>query len=255
MWLNLRALEERLETRFVGRRVIYLTSTSSTQDVARAEAEADAPDGTAVIAEEQTKGRGRFGRSWVSPSGANLYFTLIMRPEARRARSLGMVAPLAVAEAVEQVTGLSPRIKWPNDVIVEGRKLAGVLIETEVQGQSLKYALVGPGINVNFDIEDTSEIADIATSLKRELGRAISREELLAMLLNRFEKLYESDITDVVQRWRLRLDTLGQRVRVTFRDQVQEGLAEDVDADGNLVLVQADGKRVLIEAGEVTLRG
>jgi len=255
MWLNLRALEERLETRYVGRRVIYLTSTTSTQDVARAEAEADAPEGTAVISEEQTKGRGRFGRSWVSPSGANLYFTLIMRPEARRARALGMVAPLAVTEAVEQVTGLSPRIKWPNDVIVEGRKLAGVLIETEVQGQSLKYALVGPGVNVNFDIEDTSEIAGIATSLKRELGRETSREELLAMLLNRFEKLYESDITDVVQRWRLRLDTLGQRVRVTFRDQVQEGLAEDVDADGNLVLVQADGKRVLIEAGEVTIRG
>jgi BirA family biotin operon repressor/biotin-[acetyl-CoA-carboxylase] ligase len=255
MWLNLHALEERLETRYLGRRVIYLTSTASTQDIARVEAEGGARAGTLVIAEEQTKGRGRFGRSWVSPSGANLYFTLIMRPEARRARSLGMVAPLAVAEAVEQVTGLSPRIKWPNDVIVEGRKLAGVLIETEVQGQSLKYALVGPGVNVNFDIEDTSEIADIATSLKRELGRDTSREELLAMLLNRFEKLYESDITDVVQRWRSRLDTLGRQVRVTFRDQVQEGLAEDVDADGNLVLVQADGSRVLIEAGEVTLRG
>lgn len=255
MWLNLRALEETLETRYVGRRVIYLTSTASTQDIARVEAEGDASAGTLVIAEEQTKGRGRFGRSWVSPSGANLYFTLIMRPEARRARSLGMVAPLAVAEAVEQVTGLSPRIKWPNDVIVEGRKLAGVLIETDVQGQSLKYALVGSGVNVNFDIEDTSEIADIATSLKRELGRDTSREELLAMLLNRFEKLHESDITDVVQRWRSRLDTLGRQVKVTFRDQVQEGLAEDVDADGNLVLVQADGSRVLIEAGEVTLRG
>jgi len=256
MWLNLRALEERLETRFVGRRVIYLTSTSSTQDVARAEAEADAPDGTAVIAEEQTKGRGRFGRSWVSPSGANLYFTLIMRPEARRARSLGMVAPLAVAEAVEQVTGLSPRIKWPNDVIVEGRKLAGVLIETEVQGQSLKYALVGPGVNVNFDIEDTSEIAGIATSLKRELGRETSREELLAALLNRFETLYEGGASvDIVGQWRSRLETLGQQVKVTFRDQVEEGVAEDVDAQGNLILSRSDGSRVVVEAGEVTLRG
>jgi BirA family biotin operon repressor/biotin-[acetyl-CoA-carboxylase] ligase len=107
---------------------------------------------------------------------------------------------------------------------VEGRKLAGVLIETEVQGQSLKYALVGPGVNVNFDIEDTTEIADIATSLKRELGRETSREELLAALLNRFETLYAGGASvDIVRRWRSRLETLGQHVRVTFRDQVQEG--------------------------------
>jgi len=257
MWLNLRAVEERLETRFVGRHIVYLTSTTSTQDVARAEAEEGAPAGTLILAEEQTAGRGRFGRTWVSPAGKNLYLTVIMRPEVHRARCLGIVAPLAVAEAVEDVTGLSPRIKWPNDVIVEGRKLAGVLIETEVQGQSLKYALVGPGINVNFEIDEASDIAGIATSLKRELVRDTSREELLAVFLNRFEMLYESapEGGHVLQEWRSRLDTLGRHVKVTFRDHVQEGLAEDVDADGNLILAQPDGRHVIIEAGEVTLRG
>lgn len=257
MWLNLHAVEERLETEFVGRRIVYLTSTGSTQDIARAEAESGGPDGTAVIAEEQTAGRGRFDRVWVSPAGQNLYFTLIMRPPLERLRSLSIVAPLAVALAVEGTTGLTTRIKWPNDVLVNGRKLSGILIESEIAGESVKYALVGPGINVNFDIERSPEIAAIATSIKRELGRETSREELLAAFLNQFESLYKTAPKSdaVVELWRSRLDTLGREVRVTFRDQSYEGTAEDVERDGSLVLRRADGSRVTIEAGEVTLRG
>jgi BirA family biotin operon repressor/biotin-[acetyl-CoA-carboxylase] ligase len=256
MWLNLAAVEQRLATRFVGRRLVYLTSTGSTMDVARAEAEAGAPDGTVVLAEEQAKGRGRFERAWVSPAGKNLYLTLLMRPSLDRLRSLSIVAPLAVALAVEDSTGLKPRIKWPNDVLIDGRKLSGVLVESEVIGQSVKYALVGVGVNVNFDVEQSPEIAGVATSLKRELGSESSREELLAKFLNRFEQLYEDAPKGdaVLQQWRSRLDTLGREIRVTFRDQVYEGLAEDVDVDGNLILVQPDGTRRTIEAGEVTLR-
>jgi BirA family biotin operon repressor/biotin-[acetyl-CoA-carboxylase] ligase len=225
-------------------------------DVARAEAETGAPDGTVVLAEEQTKGRGRFERAWVSPAGQNLYLTLIIRPSLDRLRSLSIVAPLAVALAVEDSTALSPRIKWPNDVLIIGRKLSGILVESEVIGQSVEYALVGVGVNVNFDIEQSPEIADIATSLKRELGRETSREALLAAFLNRFEQLYEDapEGDGVLQQWRSRLDTLGREIRVTFRDQVYEGLAEDVDADGNLILIQPDGTKRTIEAGEVTLR-
>ncbi len=257
MWLNLRAVEERLETRFVGRRIVYLTSTGSTQDVARTEAESDAPAGTLVLAEEQSAGRGRFGRTWVSPAGKNLYLTLVMRPPLDRLRSLSIAAPLAVAQAVEGLTALSTRIKWPNDVLINGRKLSGMIVETELSGGSVTYALVGVGVNVNFEIDKASEIAGIATSLMRELGRETSREELLAVLLNRFEALYEDAAQggQVLEEWRSRLDTLGRHVKVTFRDHVQEGLAEDVDADGNLILALPDGRRVVIEAGEVTLRG
>ena len=256
MWLNLSAVEQRLTTRFVGRRLLYFTSTTSTMDVARAEGETGAPDGTVVLAEEQTKGRGRFDRAWVSPAGQNLYLTLIMRPSLDRLRSLSIVTPLAVALAVEDSTGLLPRIKWPNDVLINGRKLAGVLVESEISGSSVEYALVGPGINVNFDVEQSPEIAGVATSLKRELGRETSREELLAAFLNRFEQLYEDAPKGdaVLQQWHSRLDTLGREIRVTFRDQVYEGLAEDVDHDGNLILVHPDGTRRTIEAGEVTLR-
>lgn len=256
MWLSLGAVEPLLTTRYVGRRLLYFTSTSSTMDVARAEAEAGAPEGTVVLAEEQTKGRGRFGRAWVSPAGKNLYLTLIIRPPLERLRSLSIVSPLAVALAVEDCTGLSPRIKWPNDVIIDGRKLSGILIESESSGSSVRYALVGPGINVNLDVEPSSEIAGIATSLKHELGRETSREELLAAFLNRFEQLYEdAPRSDAVhEQWRSLLDTLGREIRVAFREQIYEGRAEDVDRDGNLVLVEPDGTRRTIEAGEVTLR-
>lgn len=256
MWLNLAFVAQRLTTRFVGRRVLYLTTTTSTQDVARWEAEAGAQDGTVVLAEEQTKGRGRFDRAWVSPAGQNLYLTLIIRPSLDRLRSLSIVAPLAVALAVEDSTSLKPRIKWPNDVLINDRKLSGILVESEVRGQSVEYALVGVGINVNFDTEQSPEIADIATSLTLALGHETSREELLAAFLNRFEQLYEDapKVDAVLQQWRSRLDTLGREIRVTFRDQVYEGLAEDVDVDGNLILVHPDGTRRVIEAGEVSLR-
>jgi BirA family biotin operon repressor/biotin-[acetyl-CoA-carboxylase] ligase len=256
MWLDLGSVEARLETQFIGRRVVYLTSTGSTQDVARGEAESDAPAGSVVLAEEQTAGRGRFGRRWVSPSGKNLYFTLIMRPPLERLRSLSIIAPLAVAMAVEESTGISARIKWPNDVLVNDRKLSGILIESELSGQSVKYALVGMGVNVNFDVEEAAEVAGIATSVKRELGHETSREELFAALLNQFEVLYEMAARgpEVLQEWRGRLETLGRQIKITFGGHVEDGVAEDVDGDGNLILLRADGSRVAIEAGEVTLR-
>ncbi len=256
MSLDLRSVEGRLTTNFVGRRILYLTSAASTQDVARAEAEGGAPEGTAVLAEEQSAGRGRLGRSWASPPGTNLYLTLVMRPPLARLRTLSIVAPLAVAQAVEETAGLAPRIKWPNDVLVAGRKLAGVLIESELSGQSPRYSLVGIGLNVNLDTDEVPEIAGIATSLRRELGHDVSREAVLAALLNRFEALYEEVARGpaVHAAWRSRLETLGRQVRVTFGEQVEEGLAEDVDGEGSLVLRRPDGSRVTVAAGEVTLQ-
>ena len=255
MSLNLERVEERLSTQAIARRLIYLTSTTSTQDIARREAEAGAAHGTAVIAEEQTAGRGRLGRSWVSPTGKNIYVTLLLRPELARLRVLGMAAPLAVVRAVESVTGLAPTLKWPNDVLLSGRKLAGVLIDSELSGSAVKYALLGIGVNVNFDIPEGSEIATIATSLKREAGSEVSREDVFAALLNEFEQLYLHAPPEVIRdAWRQRLETLGREVTVTFRGTVHEGVAEDIGADGSLLLRRADGSQLVVEAGEVTLR-
>ena len=247
-------VERRLRTRYLGRNLLYLDTTSSTQDVARAEAERGGPVGTAVLAEEQTAGRGRLGRAWVSPAGKNIYVTLVMRPPAPKLRVLSIVSPLAIAEVLEGI-GLTPRLKWPNDVLVGGRKIAGILIETELSGDAVKYALVGIGLNVNFDVEATPEIADIATSVRRELGRDASREELLAALLNAFEARYEQALEGeaVFQAWRSRLETLGRRVRATLGERVEEGVAEDVDAEGNLLVRRDDGSLAVVEAGDVTL--
>jgi BirA family transcriptional regulator, biotin operon repressor / biotin---[acetyl-CoA-carboxylase] ligase len=255
MWLDLPAIEAALQTSFTGRRFIYLTSTSSTMDVARAEAESGAEEGTVVLAEEQTAGRGRFGRQWLSPAGKNIYLTLLLRPTVDQLRRLSIITPLAVALAIEETTGLTPQIKWPNDVLLVGRKVAGILIETEFSGSEPRYALLGPGINVNFDIDPTSEIASIATSIKRELDAEASRESLLAAFLNHIEALYTAtDPRAVHEAWKSRLETLGRDVTLTFRGESFPGHAEDVDDAGNLILRLPDGSHRTFEAGEVSLR-
>ncbi|GBD12798.1 Bifunctional ligase/repressor BirA [bacterium HR24] len=256
-WPDLSRLEQLLDTRYVGRRLVYYSSVGSTQDIARREAEAGAPEGTLVLADEQTAGRGRLGRSWASPPGQNLYLTLVLRPPLEVLKRLTIVAPLAVARAVADTTGIQAGIKWPNDVWIGRRKLAGVLLESEVQGGQVRYCLLGIGINVNMDVEAIPDLAEIATSLRRELGREVPREDVLASLLHHLEALYEEARGGgpVLEEWRARLITLGQEVTVRFGDQVEEGLAEDVDEEGRLLLRRRDGSRIAIEAGDVTLRG
>jgi BirA family biotin operon repressor/biotin-[acetyl-CoA-carboxylase] ligase len=257
MWLDLSEVHNRLETAFCGRRVVYYSSLGSTMDEARREAEAGAPEGTAVIAEEQTAGRGRFGRNWVSPAGQNLYVTLVLRPDVAHLRVLSMVSPLAVCRAIDSVSAVRPMIKWPNDIVVGGKKLAGVLIEGEVTGEEPRYALVGIGINVNYRVDDPS-ISSIATSLINEAASAVSREALLAALMNAYEELYQqsaASLSEVHDGWRGRLETLGRQVTVTFGDEKHEGLARDVDGEGNLLLRTASGQVLTLEAGEVSLGG
>lgn len=253
---SLDGLQALLTTVFVGRCAVHQASVTSTMDVARAEAEGGAPDGTLVVADEQTQGRGRRGRGWVSPPGGNIYATLILRPGVWEIGSLGMVTPLAVCEAMDAVAGVRSVIKWPNDLLIEGRKVGGVLIDTRLRGEEVEYALVGVGVNVNFDPSQHEEIREMATSLASELGREISREALLAVFLNRFERLYLAARSDegVREAWKARLETLGRRVEVRLGDRVEEGVAEDVDGEGNLVLRRDDGSTAVLAAGDVTLQ-
>jgi len=250
-----KALREGLATRFIGRRLEYRAMLGSTQDLARRLARAGAPEGTVVLAGRQTAGRGRLGRSFMSPRGG-LYFTVVLRPSQEDLRPLPIVAALAVARGLEQVAGLRTGLKWPNDVLVGGRKVCGILLESELMGQAVNYVLMGIGVNVNADMAAYPEIAAIATSAAAEAGREVSREALAAAILNELEALYlaAQDGRSVQAEWRDRLETLGRRVRVTCGEQVEEGLAEDVDGDGSLILLSPDGSRVTIVAGDVTLR-
>jgi BirA family biotin operon repressor/biotin-[acetyl-CoA-carboxylase] ligase len=253
--MDLDLVRSLLGTRRIGRELCYLPSTGSTMDVARGEALAGAAEGLVVVADEQTAGRGRLGRAWIAPAGVNLYLSILLRPSLERMKRLGMVAPLAVADAVAAVSGLDVRFKWPNDVRIGERKLCGILIESGFAGDSPSFAVAGIGLNVNLDADSYPEIAAIATSIARELGRSVSRERTLAALLTAFERHYLQDDAEVLRlAWRSRLDTLGGEITVAFSGGTESGIAEDVDADGSLLLRRRDGSRVTLPAGEVTLR-
>ena len=250
-----------LTTTVMGCRVDYLPSTRSTMDDARRAAAEGAPDGTLIVADEQSAGRGRFQRIWVSPPGVNLYLSLLLRPSPEVASQLSMMAPLALARALRRVAagrGGAVTIKWPNDVRMGGRKIGGILIESSLgQDGAEGFSIVGIGVNVNFDPADHPEIRDIATGLLGELGRHVPRVELLSALMEETEELYLAlgQGISVREEWALLLDTLGQRVRVTWGDTVYEGIAEGVDDGGGLLLRLADGGIVSLSAGEVTLSG
>jgi len=251
-----KAVRDGLTTRFIGRRLEYRVVLGSTQDVARELARAGAPEGTVVLTGRQTAGRGRLGRSFISPRGG-LYLTVVLRPALDHLRPLPIVAALAVARGLEREAGLKTALKWPNDVLVGGRKICGILLESELTGQTANYVLMGIGVNVNADVAAYPEIAAVATSAAAEAARRVSREALAAAILNELEALYLAVQAGrpVQEEWRGRLETLGRQVRVTCGETVEEGLAEDVDGDGSLILLRPDGSRVTIVAGDVTLRG
>jgi len=244
-----------LNTCFVGRHIIYYPSLPSTMEVAREAGWQGAVDGTVVIVEEQTAGRGRRQRSWISPQGG-IALSIILRPSVQHLPQMIMLASLAVTNAIESVTGLQTGIKWPNDVLIRGKKVCGILIENHMRGSNLEFTVVGIGINVNIDPAVYPEIADIATSLSAELGHPVSRDEILQKLMVAVEKLY-LDIKagqSLHQRWRERMVILGRGVQIIEEGKVEQGVAEDVDVDGSLLLRRSDGSLTRIIAGDVTLR-
>jgi len=249
------AITDNLETRFIGQRVVYYPSVTSTNEVARQEAQRGASEGTVIIADEQTVGRGRKKRAWLSPRGS-IALSIVLYPSIVHLPSLIMVASLAVAHSIESATGLKPQLKWPNDVLIRGRKVCGILIESGVKGRKVDYAAVGIGININLRMADFPEISTIATSLSAELGREIPLEHFIRCLLIEVERLYlDSQSGEAIfQQWRSRLVTLGRRVQVSYGETKQEGIAESVAEDGSLLLRSPGGSLVKIVAGDVTLR-
>lgn len=253
--ISAEAVGRNLRSRFIGRRLVYYPSVPSTMDLAREEARGGAVEGSAVVAGEQTYGRGRRGRIWMSPPGS-ISVSLVVRPQHGDMVSLVMVAALAVANAIEMATGLRAGIKWPNDVLINRRKVCGILIENELGRDFLSYAVVGIGINVNLRTGDYPEIASLATSLSDELGRTVSCLDLLCRLFEEFERLYlaASAGSGVFEQWRARLVTLGRRVVASCEGTSLEGVAESVASDGSLILRHPDGTSSKVVAGDVSLR-
>ena len=248
-------IKRNLKTELIGRKVIAYPSLTSTNDIAKREAKRGAREGTVIVAEEQTAGKGRLKRAWLSPRGS-IALSVILHPTPAQLPSLIMVASLAAAHCIEKVSGLKTQIKWPNDVLVNDRKVCGILIESDVRGSAVDYAVIGIGINVNLEPVDFPEIAATATSLSNELGEKLSRREMIRCLLVELENLYlalpEGD--SVFREWRERLVTLGKEVEVSSGQTGYKGIAESVASDGSLFLRQPDGSLIKIVAGDVSLR-
>ncbi len=252
--LSPEAITSNLGTEFIGQRVIYYSTLPSTMEAARQEARWGAPAGTVVVAEEQTAARGRLNRSWCSPRGC-LSFSVILRPNIAYLLNMIMLASLAVARAIEKVTGLKAEIKWPNDVLIKGKKVCGILIESEIRRTSLVYVIIGIGINVNLHLNDFPDLVPTATSLSDEAGKEVSRLKLLRQLLIEMEQLYQQlpDGDSVYEPWRDNLVTLGKAVRVQSGETVFEGVAESVGKDGSLLVRQQDGSLARVVAGDATI--
>ncbi len=234
--------------------VHYLRKCSSTQDVAALLAEEGAEEGTLVVAEEMDKGRGRMGRRWAAPRGG-LWFTLVLRPRRLEyLHALSLCMGVAVARAIRNVTEVGVELKWPNDVVFQGKKLGGILVEAKVEADVVRYVLVGVGINVNNELPP--ELRGFAVSLREVLGRRVARVPLLRACISAMMQYYsflrDGKLDKVLKEWRNLSCTLGKRVRVSMIDgRSLEGVAEDVDDVGRLVLKLDTGERILIDAGDV----
>lgn len=254
-------LRETIQTRRFGKEFVFLRETTSTNDVARELASKGAPEGVVVIAEMQTAGRGRLQRRWFSPRGG-LYFSIVLRPgiKARDAAKLAFVASLAVAEVLKERYGLPVEVKWPNDVLVNAKKICGVLVETEARGEEIGYAIIGIGVNVNIDVEKElpEELRASTTSIMNELGLEVRLDEIFKYILEKLEDLYEeflrSGFSRILERWKRYAGFLGKTVEVSSGSERLQGLALDIDHEGALIVRLSDGGTRRFLVGEISLR-
>lgn len=239
------------------REVMLFDRVDSTNRIALEMASQGLPGGIVILAEAQEKGKGRLGREWFSPEGMNLYFSLLLRPyqPVRDFPLFSLATSVALVEAIQRMTGLAVQIKWPNDIILGDKKLAGILLESEVRGEQAPPLVIGIGVNVNIGLTDfPPELQKTATSLQIALGRPVDRTDLLIEIFNRSAEQYRlvEDKALLIQSVRRHCQTLGKRVRVQTARQEFEGWAEDLQEDGALLIRMGDGKQRRILVGDVT---
>lgn len=258
--LDGKAIQLSLQTRIFGRSLHLLEVTSSTQEEARRLANEGAPEGTLVIAEEQTGGRGRQGRKWQSPPRKGIWMSLLLRPQypLSFAPQLTLLTAVAVCRAIRKVSGVEAGIKWPNDLLVDGKKVSGILIESVGEDERIKYCIAGIGIDVNLELQDLPpELHPIATSLLLKSGQNQDRTRLIAAVMNELEQLYElyenEGFAPIGSLWEALSVTLGKRVTVKTARGETQGTAEALDKSGGLVVKTDDGQTYTVFSGDVQL--
>lgn len=251
----------RLRTKWVGHPVRFYEKTGSTNIQAKMEGENGGQSGMLFVADQQTAGRGRRGRSWDSPAGTNVYFTLLLKPDFApdKAAMLTIVMAMAVARGIEKAGVPNPGIKWPNDIVVNGKKVCGILTEMSTEREYIQHVVIGVGINVKKQ-DFAPEIADKATTLEVECGYPVSRSALVADIMEAFEEYYESfvqteDLSGLQEAYDAMLVNKGREVCVLDPKGEYRGIARGINATGELLVEMPDGSIREVYAGEVSVRG
>lgn len=244
----------------IGRDIRVFQETTSTNDIADKLARDGVKEGVVVFAESQSRGRGRLGRAWLSPSGRGLWFSILLRPPLapQAATRLTILAATAVARAVRLGTGLTPEIKWPNDILIRGRKVVGILTELSAELDHIRHMILGVGIDVNQAAGDfPPELRSVATSLRIEAGQVFDRPTLAAAVVRELDadyaRLCHGSFEDIATEWAAQCTTLGRNVTIRMGDRSLQGRAEALDDDGALIVRTEHGRLERVVGGDVTL--
>jgi len=258
---TIKKIQTAFKGEIIGRKFIFLKSTTSTNDEAiKIGEKMRDPEGFVIIADAQRRGRGRVGRSWFSPPGVNLYFTVLLKPSLHPsdASTLTLMAAVAVVSAIRKYVGLKVETKWPNDIVINNKKAGGILLEMKCDKDKINYVAIGIGINVNMPLDMfPDDIRPLATSLKEECGKGIDRIMLLGRILEELEKYYKlilrGDKDALRSEWIGLNSTVGNNVVVQTPKRVISGFAEGIDEDGKLIVRLSSGDIEKISTGDVTI--
>ncbi|HHY77139.1 MAG TPA: biotin--[acetyl-CoA-carboxylase] ligase [Clostridiales bacterium] len=256
-------IKRNLKTEFIGKEIIYLDSVDSTNNYGKELASRGFNDGILIVAEEQTKGRGRLGREWISQKGKGIWMTIMLKPDLKpdMASQVTLIAALSVLRGIKNVTDIDVMIKWPNDLVINGKKVCGILTELGAEIDIINYLCVGIGINVNSEEDDFNKIGlNTATSLKVTVGKTIDRKRLIVEILESFENLYKQflqkgSIDYMLEEYKKHLVNLGKEVKIILKNDEVKGIAEDVNGKGHLMVRLDNGHLMEVSSGEVSVRG
>jgi len=265
--LNSFEISEELKTKVLGRNIVYLDSVDSTNNYAKKIALEGCGEGTLIVADRQTGGRGRLGRDWISPGKKGIWMSLVLRPDIpfEEVQMVTLAASVAVVQALFEVAQIEAGIKWPNDIILDGKKVCGILVEMNMEIESINFLVLGIGLNVNQQKEDfPEELLDRATSLKMYLEatgvqKLLKRSEIIAAILLKFEEIYDKvkggAFEEILSEWKKYSVTLGREVSIIYKNEQYRGIAQDLTKDGKLIIKCEDGSVKEVFSGEVSVRG
>jgi len=259
---SIKLVENQLKSKklFIGSKICYFDNTPSTMTVAKETATQGCQDGTVIIASSQTAGRGRLGRTWSSPNGG-LWMSLIVRPaiSTHLIPIITLAAGVCVCKTIQKLYHITSGLKWPNDVVINGKKVCGILTEGSINANTINYAVVGIGVNLNFSNDLLPhELKERSTTLLHETNLHIKPEQFLLELLIEINGMYgklSNDISEIKNQWKKYSITIGKEVNAIYNSEVIYGIAKDITLEGNLVITLESGEEISVCSGEVTLRG